>query len=106
MFVPPDENIVGVVFYKDTKEVGKVGFNNERCIPTYLLPTEYVLACASLKSFTLTIPASLMTISLQNSVWYCSHYGIGSVRSPDATLSIASKNTFSREMASLSLIHI
>ena len=89
MFIPSGQTISGVIFYRNNIDCGTVGLVPE-CKIIGSDP-RYTFGCKSESSYTLTIPAENMTESEQGSVWRCQYFGISIFRSPDVTLTIASK---------------
>ena len=89
MFIPSGQTINGVTFYRNNIVCGTVGLVPE-CKIVGSDP-KYTFGCKSESSYTLTIPAENMTEYEKGSVWRCEHYAYGTFRSPDVTLTIASK---------------
>ena len=90
MFIPSNQTVNGVTFYRNYSRCASVGHLNGMCVIVYAIP-RYTSGCLSEFSYTLTIPAENMTESEQGSVWRCEYYGYSAFRSPDVTLTIASK---------------
>ena len=88
MFIPTDQTINGVIFYRNNVHCGSIGFVQKCTIITQ--NPKYSYGCESESSYTLTIPAENMTEYEQGSVWRCEYYADGNFRSPDVTLTIAS----------------
>ena len=91
MFIPPDQTINAVAFYRNYARCASVGHLNGMCVIEKNANLRYTSGCLSEFSYTLTIPAENMTEFEQESVWRCEYYGDSAFRSPDVTLTIASK---------------
>ena len=88
MFIPPDQSINAVTFYRNNARCASIGHRNGDCLIVYANP-RYTFGCLSEHSFILTIPAKNMTEYEKGSVWRCEYVGDGNFRSPDVTLTIA-----------------
>ena len=89
MFIPPNQTIRAVRFLRNGVSCALIGLASVCQI--FNPDPNYIYGCISDFSFTLTIPAENMTESEQGSVWRCEHFGDGKFRTPDVTLTIASK---------------
>nr|XP_022344647.1 hemicentin-1-like [Crassostrea virginica] len=90
MFIPPDQSINAVTFYRNNTRCASIGHlnGNGNCVIVDANPT-YIFRCLSEFSYTMTIPAENMTEYEQGSVWRCEYFGDGNFKSPDVTLTIA-----------------
>lgn len=93
MYIPPGNNITGVVFRRNNNLVVVIGYIDSTC-RTQSSATRYKYWCSSESNYLLSIPAQNMTEYEQGSVWRCEYVAIveGHIyRSPDMVLYIASK---------------
>lgn len=88
MFIPPNQSINAVTFYRNNVNCAIVGHINGNCV-TEETNSKYTYGCFSEFSYTLTIPAENMTEYEQGSVWRCEYFSNSIFRSPDVTLTIA-----------------
>lgn len=92
MFVPPNQTVKAVKFYRNNNLVVAIGHIKNECISQSPY-TKYTYACLSDYVYTLTIPAENMTEMEQGLMWRCEYVGNSSYRSSDVMLKIASKTT-------------
>lgn len=92
MFVPPNQSIFGVNFYRNDELMASIGKRNGECITGEDENRNYSYQCKSNNAYTLTIPANRMTEFEQKSMWRCQYLADPHIyRSPDVILKIASK---------------
>ena len=89
IFIPPDQTLGVVTFYRNNSIYATVGHINGMCLFENANP-RYTSGCSSSLRYTLTIPAENMTESEQGSVWRCEYFADDTFKSSDATLTIAS----------------
>ena len=87
MFIPPNQVINAVTFYRNNTRCASIGHLNGNCVTVDANP-RYTSRCLSEFIYTLTIPAENMTEYEQGSVWRCEYFGNGTFKSSDATLTI------------------
>lgn len=94
MFLPPNETVYGVKFYKGTILVCLRGYASSEsvdCITQGDVP-QYSCNCLSHTKYTLTIPAETLTYKEQGSIWRCEYFNSPTnFSSREVTLYIASK---------------
>lgn len=93
MFVPPEQTVKGVMFYRNNILCILIGYLNNDCVNQSANP-RYTYACLSDYVYTLTIPAENMTEYEQGSLWRCEYVVNSSYRSSDVIIKIASKIYF------------
>lgn len=93
MFVPPEQTVKGVMFYRNNILCVLIGYLNNDCVNQSANP-RYTYACLSDYVYTLTIPAEYMTEYEQGSLWRCEYAVNSSYRSSDIIIKIASKINF------------
>nr|XP_034316836.1 synaptogenesis protein syg-2 isoform X4 [Crassostrea gigas] len=92
MFVPPEQNVKGVKFYRNNILCVLIGYLNNDCVNQSANP-RYTYLCLSDNVYTLTIPAENMTEYEQGSLWRCEYVVSSSYRSSDVIIKIASPPT-------------
>uniref|UniRef100_A0A8W8LC32 Ig-like domain-containing protein n=1 Tax=Magallana gigas TaxID=29159 RepID=A0A8W8LC32_MAGGI len=94
MFVPPEQTVKGVMFYRNNILCVLIGYLNNDCVNQSANP-RYTYACLSDYVYTLTIPAENMTEYEQGSLWRCKYvvYSNNGYRSSDVIIKIASPPT-------------
>lgn len=90
MFVPTEQTIKGVKFYRNNVLCVFIGYVNNDCVIQSANPN-YTYRCLSDYVYTLTIPAENMTEYEQGSLWRCEYMFNSSYRSSDVIIKIASK---------------
>lgn len=90
MFVPPEQSINGVMFFRDNVLCVFIGYRNNDCITQSANP-RYTYECLSDYVYSLTIPAENMTEYEQGSMWRCEYVFSSRYRSSDVIIKIASK---------------
>lgn len=90
MYLPPNTSVYGVIFFRDNKNAGLLGYVENKCINQSTIP-RYTYRCVSLFVYTLTIPAENMTYDEQGLIWRCVHPDTNTYTSQNVTLYIASK---------------
>ncbi|XP_052691740.1 synaptogenesis protein syg-2-like [Crassostrea angulata] len=88
MFVPPEQTVNAVKFYRNNILCGLIGYLNNDCVNQSANP-RYTYACLSDYVYTLTIPAENMTEYEQGSLWRCEYVVNSSYRSSDVIIKIA-----------------
>ncbi|XP_065933039.1 uncharacterized protein [Magallana gigas] len=88
MFVPTEQTVKAVKFYRNNILCGLIGYLNNDCVNQSANP-RYTYACLSDYVYTLTIPAENMTEYEQGSLWRCEYVVNSSYRSSDVIIKIA-----------------
>lgn len=91
MFVPPDDTMSFVKFYRNNVLCVLIGSTRSVCMTQSPLP-RYNYNCVSDFVYSLTIPSGSMTEIEQGSIWRCEYHNNPIYKSPDITLNIASKS--------------
>ncbi|XP_078332848.1 contactin-6-like [Crassostrea virginica] len=86
-FIPPGQDVSAVLFFRNNRKSGFVGFINESCAIDKPVPS-YTYNCTSESTYTLTIPAEKMTSDEEGSLWQCQHVADGRFKSNNVTLNI------------------
>lgn len=90
MFLPPDQVVFGVLFYRNNIITAVVGMQGTKCV-TQSADPRYSYECMTENVFLLTIPAENMTEFEQKSTWKCEYIFNAKYRSSYVILNIASK---------------
>lgn len=93
MFVPPEQTVKAVKFYRNKIICVFIGYLNNDCV-NQSANLRYTYACLSDYVYTLTIPAENMTEYEQGSLWRCEYVVNSSYKSSDVIIKIASKIYF------------
>lgn len=93
VFVPPEQTVKAVNFYRNNISCALIGYVNNDCVIHSANPN-YTYRCLSDYVYTLTIPAESMTEYEQGSLWRCEYVVNSSYRSSDVIIKIASKIYF------------
>lgn len=91
MFVPPDDTVSFVKFYRNNVLCVLIGSTSSGCATQSPLP-RYSYSCVSDRVYSLTIPSGSMNEFEQGSIWRCEYHNNPMYKSPNITLNIASKS--------------
>uniref|UniRef100_A0A8W8LD40 Ig-like domain-containing protein n=1 Tax=Magallana gigas TaxID=29159 RepID=A0A8W8LD40_MAGGI len=92
MFVPPEQTVKAVKFYRNNILCALIGYLNNDCV-NQNYNSRYTYRCLSDNVYTLTIPAENMTEYEQGSLWRCESVVNSSYRSSEVIIKIASPPT-------------
>ncbi|XP_065933069.1 hemicentin-1-like isoform X2 [Magallana gigas] len=71
MFLPPNQTVYGVIFYRNNTNAGILGYSESgTCVNQSTVP-KYTYRCVSFSVYTVTIPEEHMTYDEQGLVWRC-----------------------------------
>lgn len=93
MFLPPNQTLYGVIFYRNNIIAGFLGYSESGTCVNQSTDPKYTYRCVSFSVYTLTIPEENMTYDEQGLVWRCDYHINTNIpyTSQNVTLYIASK---------------